>query len=324
MTSRKWIGASLLLISAALWLNNSSAFIDTSEHQTKLLSHRGVHQIYRGEHRGRDTCSASSIAPLEHPYIANTVESLSAAFAYGSEVVELDVHLTRDNQFAVYHDWTLDCQTDGTGVTHEQSMSYLKTLDLGYGHTADNGASYPLRGTAVGAMPTLVEVFEANLGGQYLVNFKSNRKSEGLALAKLLEKAEYRQQVFAVYGGAPPTRQSKNLIEGLAGFDRQSLKSCLLSYLFLGWSGYVPSECQTGLIAIPANYAPWLWGWPHKFTSRMNNAGTSVILWGPYDGSGYSSGIDQTEELALVPAHFDGYVWSNKVESIGPLLKKAF
>ena len=32
-------------------------------------------------------------------------------------MIEIDVHPTTDGQFAVFHDWTLDCRTNGAGVT---------------------------------------------------------------------------------------------------------------------------------------------------------------------------------------------------------------
>jgi glycerophosphoryl diester phosphodiesterase len=109
------------------------------------LAHRGVHQIYAGSDRGNDTCSANPIYPADHSYIANTLPSMRAAFAAGADVVEIDVHLTPDNVFAVFHDWTLDCQTNGTGVTHDQMFADLQSLDLGYGYSTD-GITFPLRG----------------------------------------------------------------------------------------------------------------------------------------------------------------------------------
>ncbi|KAG1715127.1 (2S)-methylsuccinyl-CoA dehydrogenase [Nymphon striatum] len=148
--------------SAALWLNNTSLFVSPPDtQQPELLSHRGVHQIYAGTDRTNNTCTANPVHPFQHDYIANTLRSMRAAFDHGATVVELDVHLTPDNVFAVYHDWTLDCQTDGTGVTHKQPFETLRALDLGYGYTSD-GTTYPLRGTGIGAMPSLTEVLNAN------------------------------------------------------------------------------------------------------------------------------------------------------------------
>ena len=37
---------------------------------------------------------------------------MRAAFAAGADIVELDIHPTTDGQFAVFHDWTLDCRTE--------------------------------------------------------------------------------------------------------------------------------------------------------------------------------------------------------------------
>ncbi|MEO9683181.1 MAG: glycerophosphodiester phosphodiesterase family protein [Tateyamaria sp.] len=309
----------LTVIVAGLWLNNTSLFVPIPPEQTpRLLAHRGVHQIYAGEGRGNDTCTAQSIAAPQHDFIANTIRSMQAAFDFGADIVELDVHLTSDNTFAVFHDWTLDCQTNGAGVTHKQSFEYLSTLDLGYRYSAD-GQTFPLRGTAIGEMPTLQGVLDANLGGQYLINFKSNRASEGRYLASMLGTIGSTTQMFGVYGGAAPTRA----VTALRGFDRPALKKCLLHYALMGWTGYVPDACHATLVAVPMDYGHFLWGWPYKFTKRMKHVGTDVILWGPYDGSGFSSGIDDATTLSRVPAHFDGILWTNRIEVIGPLLKPA-
>jgi glycerophosphoryl diester phosphodiesterase len=75
----------------------------------------------------------------------------------GAGIVELDVHPTSDGQIAVFHDWTLECRTDGHGVTREHNLADLKQLDVGYGYTSDDGKTYPLRGTGVGLLPSLDE-----------------------------------------------------------------------------------------------------------------------------------------------------------------------
>jgi glycerophosphoryl diester phosphodiesterase len=313
-------GIALVVIAAALWLNNTSLFITRpSDHTPQLIAHRGVHQIYAGTDRGADTCSSNPVQPLTHQFIANTLPSMEAAFAAGAQVVEIDVHLTTDGVFAVFHDWTLDCQTDGTGVTHEQDFAYLRSLDLGYGITEGDG-EFPLRGTA-GPMPSLQDVFEADLGGQYLINFKSNRAEEGAAFAAFLEREGFEDQVWGVYGGSAPVQTAIESWDGLRGFGRAELKACLFDYIKIGWSGVVPESCHNRIIAVPMDYGPWLWGWPHKFTQRMQDVGTTVILWGPYDGSGFSSGVDDAETLSQVPEQFDGFIWTNQILDVAPLLE---
>lgn len=315
----KWFSSGFMAIVAGLWLGNTNAFVTVpSDQGPKIIAHRGVHQIYAGADRGADTCTAGQIAPMTHSHIANTIPSIAAAFDAGADIVEVDVHLTADGHFAVFHDWTLDCQTDGTGVTHKQGMAYLRTLDLGYGYTTD-GDTFPLRGTGVGDMPTLGEIFESgDVSGQILVNFKGDRVREGVTLADRYKGTA--TPIWGVYGGDAPTRAAMDATDW-TGFGRQSLKACLIRYALTGWTGRAPAACADMTVAIPMDYAPYLWGWPHKFTRRMKVVGTNVILWGPYDGSGFSSGIDDVVTLARVPDNFDGYLWTNRIEMIGPLLR---
>jgi glycerophosphoryl diester phosphodiesterase len=315
----KRVSIALLFLGAALWLGNTSLLVfGLEDHETRLIAHRGVHHIYAGTDRSIESCHASPVEPIVHDFIENTIPSMEEAFRLGADVVEIDVHLTTDNVFAVFHDWTLDCRTNGTGVTHMQDSALLQSLDVGYWIDDGTGA-FPLRGQAVGQMPTLSRVLEEEMQGLFLINFKSQRREEGLALAAMLEQTALREQVFGVYGGEPPTRAAITSTPGLRGFDRASLEACLLRYLALGWSGYVPESCHNTLVIVPRNYASFLWGWPHRFTRRLEAVGTEVILAGDYDGSGFASGIDDAESFGDVPDAFDGYVWTNRIELIGPL-----
>jgi glycerophosphoryl diester phosphodiesterase len=312
------------VVAGALWLNNSSMLSTPSpQANTRVLAHRGVFQSYPPDDVGRDTCTATRIRPPSHDLIENTLASMRAAFDAGAAVVELDIHLTPDGKFAVFHDWTLECRTDAKGVTEETPYSVLKTLDVGYGYTADGGKTFPLRGKGKGLMPELTEVFEAFPSGQFLVNYKSRRVEEGTALAALIRaRPAFKDRIFGVYGGAEPTRTAMAAIPGLRGFDPQSVKACLLRYAALGWSGYVPNECRNTIVAVPANAAPWLWGWPHTFMARMQAVGTEVILLGPWSG-GATAGIDAPSEINLVPEKFGGLVWTNRTETMArPILDR--
>lgn len=309
----------LLVLAAGLWAVNTSMFHDGGE--TLLLAHRGVHQTFSQDGIDTDTCTATRIDEPTHTFLENTLPSMQAAFSAGAAVVELDVHLTPEGQFAVFHDWTLDCRTDGTGVTRTTPIAELQSLDVGYGYTADGGQSFPFRTQGAGMMPTLQEVFDRFPDRQFLINFKSRRVEEGEALASFLNGSIVaRTATFGVYGGQEPTRATLASVEGLRGYDRASLEACALPLLALGWSGFVPEPCRNALIALPINIAPFVWGFPHRLTQRLAEHGSTVLLVGPYGGGGFSSGIDTDETLARVPEGFDGYVWTNKVELIAPLM----
>lgn len=319
----KMFVAVILFFSALVWLLNTSLLATPPDGAQKLLSHRGIHQTYQKANIGNDTCTAAIIDPPRHAFLENTIASMRAAFDAGAEVVELDVHLTPDKQFAVFHDWTLDCRTEASGVTEETPMAALKSLDIGHGYTADGGRTFPLRGTGVGAMPTLNEVFTALPGRKFLINFKSRRADEGAELATRIDaQPQWREAVFGVYGGEEPTRETLKRLQGLRGYDRTSTMACLTRYLGYGWSGLMPDACKNTFVIVPGNYAPLLWGWPDRFAARMKAAGSEIILLGPYGGGDFTTGIDTMQDLELVPPGFSGYIWTNRIEMIGPALAK--
>lgn len=71
-------------------------------------------------HRG-----ASTAAP-EH-----TIAAYEAAVAAGADALELDVHLTADDQLVVIHDARLERTTDGRGPVRDHTVRELKRLDAG-------------------------------------------------------------------------------------------------------------------------------------------------------------------------------------------------
>jgi glycerophosphoryl diester phosphodiesterase len=317
------IFVALAIFVGAVYLWNASWRVPPPSGETRLIAHRGVHQTFSREGLANDTCTAERIFPPTHEYLENTLPSMRAAFAAGADIVEFDVHPTTDGHFAVVHDWTIDCRTEGTGETRNHDLAYLKVLDVGYGYTADGGQTFPFRGKGVGMMPEIEEVLAAFPNGRFLVNYKSNDEREGDMLAALLQAhPEWRPLVWGVYGGGAPTYRARELIGGnLVTFAPGRTMQCLLQYLGLGWTGFVPEPCRDTAVMVPINLAWLVWGWPNLFVERMRSAGSEVILLGPYGpGDVGTSGVDTPELLAQVPRPFAGYVWTNRIEVIGPAL----
>ncbi|WP_448321597.1 glycerophosphodiester phosphodiesterase [Streptomyces sp. CO7] len=63
----------------------------------------------------------------------NTLRSFVAAEKAGLDVIELDLHLSKDGALVVMHDATVDRTTDGTGAIAEQTLDELRALDAGSG-----------------------------------------------------------------------------------------------------------------------------------------------------------------------------------------------
>lgn len=310
-------------VAAAIYLNNTSHLAAHQDGKPVLLAHRGIAQRFDERDLTNDTCTAARMLPSSHSYLENTIDSMRASFAAGADIVELDVHPTTDDEFAVFHDWTLDCRTDGHGVTREHSMAYLKKLDIGHGYTADGGKTFPFRGKGIGMMPTLTEVLAAFPQARLLINVKSRDPSEGERLANALNKLprERRAQLM-VYGGDEPVDVVRKRVPDIRTISRAAIKSCLLGYIGYGWSGVVPSACHNAMVMLPINVAPWLWGWPDRLLNRMKAANSEVFVLGPYRGGGFSTGIDTPEQFARLPHNYAGGIWTNEIEAIAPLAGK--
>lgn len=318
---KRWIALGAIALAAGAIAFVNAPFWGRPTGELTLLAHRGVHQDYHRENLTNDTCTAERVFPPEHDFIENTIPSMRAAFDAGADIIEIDVHPTTDGEFAVFHDWTIDCRTDGEGVTRAQTMAYLRTLDLGYGYTADGGETFPLRGKGVGLMPSLREVLATFPDRRFLINFKSNDANEGefmLAYVDAIGVDQYKRLAF--YGAAPADRVHE-LRPELRVTGRQRLMRCAKSYIATGWFGRIDDACRNTILFVPSNYGWLAWGYPNLLLQRMQAADTEVMIVGPIrrgerPGIG---GIDDAGALASVPRGWRGGVVTDRIELIGPL-----
>ncbi|GGS17876.1 glycerophosphoryl diester phosphodiesterase [Streptomyces humidus] len=99
----------------------------------------------------------------------NTLRSFVAAEQAGLDVVELDLHLSKDGALVVMHDPDVDRTTDGAGAVADQTLAELRTLDAGRGERVPvfeevlDAVRTPLQAEIkdVGAARALAEVIRA-------------------------------------------------------------------------------------------------------------------------------------------------------------------
>ncbi|HOO73543.1 MAG TPA: glycerophosphodiester phosphodiesterase family protein [Spirochaetota bacterium] len=66
-------------------------------------------------------------------YPENTMPAFKAALDAGADMIELDVHLSRDRKLVVIHDETIDRTSNGSGRVGDMSLAELRKFD--YRHT---------------------------------------------------------------------------------------------------------------------------------------------------------------------------------------------
>ena len=90
----------------------------------------------------------------------NTLSAFRSAYDLGADGIELDVHLTSDEQLVVFHDRHLDRTSNGSGLLNHSTLEEVQSLDVGSWF----GSRYSGE-----RAPTLDEAFES-LPPDYLVN----------------------------------------------------------------------------------------------------------------------------------------------------------
>lgn len=317
----------LALVFFLMMTVNSPLFAPQPRGYVHLIAHRATYQLY--DHTGleRDTCTATRIERPYHDYLENTLPAMAQAARLGAQMIELDIAPTSDGKLAVFHDWTLDCRTNGKGPVRAATMAQLKALDAGYGYSADGGKTFPFRGTGVGLIPELSEVLAAFPTKPLLFNFKSKDAAEADLLAAAL-RAAGRDPVRTgdgFYGAAEqgPVARIRQLFPAAWAFSKDSVKACTKAYGWQGWLGLTPAACQSGTLMIPLDRQWQFAGWPDRLIQRMEAAKGRIIVIAPLDSPG-GTGLDLPEQLRKVPASFNGYVWVEDIWTLGPALRPAF
>ena len=173
-------------------------------------------------------------------------------------------------------------------------------------------------------MPTLDEVLGTFPDKHFLINVKSDDGQEGALLAtRIADLPASRRANIMVYGGGKAIESFATALPDIRVLRTEGVIGCLLRYEVLGWSGYVPKACANTLFMIPANYAPYVWGYPDRLAARLKAHGSLFVTLGGDDGSGFSTGVDDAAAFAQIPDRFDGAVWTNRIDRIGSLRNAA-
>jgi len=125
----------------------------------------------------------------------NTLESISTAFDFGLECVEIDVKISKDNVPLLLHDDTLDRTTNGSGLVCDFSFDEISQLDAGcYFYNSKTKIKVP----SLTSVLELVKKKQKNLN----IELKPNKNNEVLNVKKVLEeikKISYKKIFFSSF-----------------------------------------------------------------------------------------------------------------------------
>ncbi len=146
-------------------------------------------------------------ADLPHPLViahqggdglwpGNTLFAFQRAAELGADVMETDMHQTKDGVLVFSHDETVDRISNGTGRIKDMTFAALKQLDAGYRWSRDGGKTFPYRGMGI-TYPSVVEVFEAMPEMRFNIDMKQTDPPLYDAFCQLIRSQTMEDRVVA-------------------------------------------------------------------------------------------------------------------------------
>lgn len=280
----------------------------------ELVAYRGGGQNIDYDNMDKSSCGANNQLISENPHIENTLQSIKHAVDSGFKIIHLNVHYTRDNKFAVFHDWKVDCATDGKGKVAKMTLEELIKLDVGYNATSDQGSSFKFRDKGV-KMPSLSQVFAEFPDKRYWINLKNPNQYSIPALNEFIQASniKYKNEILYI-GNTLMIETFANINPSAQVISFSSNKQCFIDYTLYGWSEKFPHTCKNTIIIVPPDLGSLIWGWPNKFAALAQHNGSKVYAWVKHNP--YLKQYDNTHNgIGLVLgdiAGFTNYKYNNK------------
>jgi glycerophosphoryl diester phosphodiesterase len=126
---------------------------------------------------------------------SNTLAAFDHAMELGVDVLEMDIHQTKDGAIVLMHDATVDRTTDGSGAIKEMTLAEIRGLDAGYYWTDDDGATYPYRGQGI-QVPTLEEIFQSYPDMRMNIEIKQETPSMVRPFCQLIHTYNMQDQIL--------------------------------------------------------------------------------------------------------------------------------
>jgi len=181
-------------------------------------------QVLRIGHRG-----AAGYAP------ENTLASIEKAISLGLDLVELDVHQTRDGHLVILHDERVDRTTNGTGLASEMPLMALRKLNAGAGQRIPTLEE--VLQTANGRIGLVLELKGGGLAEQTYESVQRSAFARPVIYASFLhnqmrsiKEADPRALTMALFGrlGRAPVAVAKNVQATHVGFNYKVVTKSLI------------------------------------------------------------------------------------------------
>jgi glycerophosphoryl diester phosphodiesterase len=141
-------------------------------------------------------------------YPSNTMYAFERAVKMGVDMLDLDVHSSKDGQLVVIHDDSVDRSTNGKGKVQELTLQQLQALDAGWywPQRSKESDPHPFRGQGI-RIPALEEVFKAFPQIPYTIEIKQESPSIAVPFCEMLRQYKLERRVIVASFREPAMRE---------------------------------------------------------------------------------------------------------------------
>ena len=150
----------------------------------------------------------------EKQWPSNTMLAFREAAKLGVDVLDMDVHLSRDGQLVLMHDTTVDRTTDGHGAIQEMTWEQLARLDAGFRFSPD-GKTFPYRARGL-RVPRLEEVLREFPQARLGIEIKQAPLDTVTHLADLLHRYQAENRVLLAGFDPAMVAEQRRQLPGIA------------------------------------------------------------------------------------------------------------
>lgn len=174
----------------------------------------------------------------------DTMFAFEKAVEIGSDVLEMDAHITNDGEIVLMHDEEVDDTTDGTGLIEDMTLEELKKLDAAWDWSIDDGKTFPYREQSI-QVPTLRELFEKFPNMRYLIEIKLTKNPIDKPFCDLIREYHMEEKVIVGSFHDEAMAQFRATCPEIAtsGSRGEVTKYVILGKIFLG--GFVVPQYQS-------------------------------------------------------------------------------
>lgn len=165
----------------------------------------------------------------------NTLYAFERAAELGVDVLEMDLHISKDGVLVLMHDESVDRTTDGAGSIEEMTLAELKTLDAGYSWSKDDGQTFPFRGQGI-TIPTLEEIFQAFPDYRITIEIKKTENSMAAPFCSMVREYEMQDKILVASFHDERTKEFREVCPEVAtsSASQETRVFVLLSKIFYG------------------------------------------------------------------------------------------